>query len=287
MGRTPHKGMTAAGAQPPGPRLPNGLRSPESWSAKARIVTDGCRALLLHGRVGRMGQGGGECGSGAGHIPRRPSGRHLSRGSGSEQEKRDHQEKTGIGAHSRRARQALEKKGSNPVPEAACGGRISHRSDCLRISLSLGGVRRLSSPVAQSAFCTASVRACPPGRLPSAGTLRVLRMNPIPGRQAFLGSLNHASMDDITSESIVASFPWPGLSTDIVRSIGSFQVWIACGARVWNHFRVSWGDMLCKTGLIAVIIPPVVRAATDRNVALTFENISSIGDRSGLTTAKR
>ena len=56
--------------------------------AKARIVTDGCRALLLHGRVGRMGQGGGECGSGAGHIPRRPSGRHLSRGNGSEQEKK-------------------------------------------------------------------------------------------------------------------------------------------------------------------------------------------------------
>ena len=42
-------------------------RNPEG--AKARIVTDGCRALPLHGRVGRMGQGGGECGSGAGQIP--------------------------------------------------------------------------------------------------------------------------------------------------------------------------------------------------------------------------
>ena len=28
--------------------------------ARARIVPDGCRALLLHGRVGRMGQGGGD-----------------------------------------------------------------------------------------------------------------------------------------------------------------------------------------------------------------------------------
>jgi hypothetical protein len=50
---------------------------------------------------------------------------------------------------------------------------------------------------------------------------------------------------------------------------------------------MSWGEMLCSTGLIAVKIPPVVHGATDRNVALTFENISSIGDRSGLDDGKR
>ena len=81
-------------------------------SAKARIVTDGCRALVLRCRVGRTGNGGYECGSGAGRIPRHPSGRHVSQGDGSEQEKRDPQEKTGIVASPRQSGRSIDPRQS-------------------------------------------------------------------------------------------------------------------------------------------------------------------------------
>ena len=64
---------------------------------------------------------------------------------------------------------------------------------------------------AQARFVTDGVwcGAFPPGRLPSVGTLRVLHVCcawiRFPGRQAFLGSLNHRSWDGETLESIVAS----------------------------------------------------------------------------------
>src|SRR5262245_30634883 len=64
------------------------------------------------------------------------------------------------------------------------------------------------------------------------------------------------------------------------------HVWIAYAARDWNHPRMSSEETSCKAGPIAVIIASVVRAATDRSVALTFENISSIGVRSGLDDGK-
>jgi hypothetical protein len=170
--------MTAAGAQPPGPRLPNSRGATVSWRRK-RKDRPRRRPRVAVARPGRShGEGAGACGPGAGHIPRLPSGRHLSRGNGLEPEKRDHQEKTRIGDLPRRAGQAPGKKGSGyPVPRASCGGRISHQCVCLRTSLTRGGVRRLPSPGAQSASCTVlglglSART---GRLPSAGTLRVLR----------------------------------------------------------------------------------------------------------------
>ena len=69
MGRTPHRGIIAAGAQPPGPRLPSAVRALESWRRTGEDRHRRTPRVLLHGRVGRMGQGGGECGSGAGHSP--------------------------------------------------------------------------------------------------------------------------------------------------------------------------------------------------------------------------
>ena len=63
MGRTPHKKIRAAeGTVSEAPV--------DGWSpwagilqgANARLVTDGCRALLMHGRVSRMSEGGDECG---------------------------------------------------------------------------------------------------------------------------------------------------------------------------------------------------------------------------------
>src|SRR4051794_22342832 len=49
---------------------------------------------------------------------------------------------------------------------------------------------------------------------------------------------------------------------------------------------MSRGEMSRNSGPIATAIACVVRATTDRNFASTFENISPIGDRSGLDDGK-
>jgi len=87
------------------------------------------------------------------------------------------------------------------------------------VSLTLGDVRRSSSPEAQSASRGPFGPGCPPGQLPYAGTRRVLRVDPIPWLSGFPGSMNHPSWDDITSESIVASPLRSGQSIDLCRSI--------------------------------------------------------------------
>jgi hypothetical protein len=45
---------------------------------------------------------------------------------------------------------------------------------------------------------------------------------------------------------------------------------------------MSCGEMSLKSGPIAAVFARAVPATTDRNIASTFENISPIGDRSGL-----
>ena len=93
---TPHQGMTAAGAGPPLPRLPDGRRALSSWRRKG----EDRQRRMLRAQVARPGRpdgpGVGECCSGAGRFPRRPSCRCLSGGNGSEHEKRDYQKLTGL-----------------------------------------------------------------------------------------------------------------------------------------------------------------------------------------------
>src|SRR5258708_323044 len=57
---------------------------------------------------------------------------------------------------------------------------------------------------------------------------------------------------------------------------------IAYAARDWNHPKMSCLETSCKAAPIAAVTVSVVRAATDRNDPLTFENISSIGVMSEL-----
>src|ERR1700729_3986572 len=57
---------------------------------------------------------------------------------------------------------------------------------------------------------------------------------------------------------------------------------IAYAARSPNHPAISSRVTSCKPDANAAYTAPVVRAATDRTTFLTFENISSIGVRSGL-----
>ena len=187
MERTPHRRYDSSAGPASGASAAECVvRALESWRRKGEDRHRRMPRLLLHGPIGRMGQGGDERGSGAGHIPRRPSGRHLSRGNGSEAGRRDHQEKTGIGARSRRVKAGPEKKEASPDLEAACEGRISHRSVCLQTSLPVQ--ERLSVVRTRDAvrlLRRVRSRAFPPGRLPSVGTLGVMRRIRYPWSSGF------------------------------------------------------------------------------------------------------
>jgi hypothetical protein len=160
-----------------------------------------------------MGRGGGERGFGAGRIPRLPPVRHLSRGNGSGQEKRDHRGKTGIGTLPQRARRALGEKAVGPCPPSGMwrsnlapvrfspdipdAGRppsvaLTRGAGRFPRGIRSGPVRPVDSHPRKSSGCCAGIRS--------------------PDRQAFVGSLNHPCWDDITSESIVSSAPPGGRS---------------------------------------------------------------------------
>ena len=213
MGRTPHSGMTAAGAQPPGPRLPNGRRAPVSWRRKGK---DRPRRMprVAVARPGRShGPGRGRVWLRGRPHPTTPVGPPpLAR------------KRVGAGGN-----EIIERKqGSGPFPDGKAGPGEKGVGPRLP-----SGMRRSNR---------APVRLSPDildtGRRPSVALtrgavrfLRGVRSGPVrpddshprersgccawirsPGRQAFLGSLNHPSWDDITSESIVASAPLSGRS---------------------------------------------------------------------------
>ncbi len=180
----PRSGMTAARAQPPGPRLPNGRRAPKSWRRKGE---DRHRRMpqVAVARAGSVARAKAPASVAPGSVTCHDSGRAATP-----------REETG---RSRRKEIIKRKPGSGPFPDEPGGprrkrgrapagmrNRVALRPDCLRTSLTRGGVRRSPSPVCSSPpRAGAAVRAFPPGRLPSEGTPRELRANPIPWSSGF------------------------------------------------------------------------------------------------------
>jgi len=158
---------------------------------------------MLHGLVGRMGHGGGECGPEAGHIPRLRSGRHLLRGKGRIMREEFIKRKQGSGPiHDEQCR-SWSKRG--PAATATRHSEVESRTVPFDSEHpGYWGGPSVDLPVAQSAFCPASVRPEDSHPQERSGCCAWIRS---PGRQTFLGSLNHPSWDDMASESIVAYPP--------------------------------------------------------------------------------